>query len=395
MKIFHCDHCGQLVFFENTRCVNCDRLLAYLPDINEVCSLEPVQDNLWQSVAVGAQSGPYRLCVNYIERNVCNWAMPASDPHERCLSCRLTRVTPDLSVPGNDVAWYRLEVAKRRLVFTLRALQLPLVDRSEDPEAGLAFDFLADSTANGNAPVLTGHAAGVITIHVAEADDAERERRRLQLHEPYRTLLGHFRHEIGHYYWDRLIRKTKRLEAFRNMFGDERMDYAESLQRHYSSGPAADWQQQFVSAYATAHPWEDWAETWAHYLHVSDTLDTAAACGLSITPRRSDEPSLLQIPSGTPAATSFERLIDSWFPLTYVLNNLNRGLGLPDGYPFVLSPATIDKLRFVHETISDAARRRQRTRTRKGDTTSLSRGDGSPHDDRGDASPVVERRIRT
>ena len=356
MRIFHCDHCDQLVFFENTHCVSCDRLLAYLPDAGEVCSLEPTGDGLWQARAEAATAGTYRLCVNYSQRNICNWALPASDPHDRCLSCRLTRVAPNLEVPGNDAAWYRLEVAKRRLVVSLLSLRLPVVERTADPDAGLAFDFLDDS-ANPNGPVLTGHAGGVITIHVAEADDAERERRRLELHEPYRTLLGHFRHEIGHYYWDRLIRYTPRLEAFRQTFGDERDDYGEALKRHYASGPPADWQQRFVTAYSSAHPWEDWAETWAHYLHFTDTLETAAACGLSIRPRRRDEPSVARIPAtaGAPEAP-FERLIDSWFPLTYVLNNLNRGLGLPDGYPFVLSPNAVDKLRFVHDTIAGADR---------------------------------------
>ena len=200
--------------------------------------------------------------------------------------------------------------------------------------------------------MLTGHANGVITINVAEADDAEREKRRHDLGEPYRTLLGHMRHEVGHYYWDRLIARTDRLDAFRALFGDEREDYGQALQRHYAQGPPADWQTRFISAYASAHAWEDWAETWAHYLHMTDTLETAAACGVSIRPRRADEPSMAKVPTsaGTPSG-SFDRLIDSWYPLTYVLNNLNRGLGLPDGYPFVLSPPVVDKLRFVHDTV--------------------------------------------
>jgi hypothetical protein len=361
MKIFHCDHCGQLVFFENTRCVSCDRLLAYLPDVGEMCSLEPTGDGLWRALASGARVGPYRLCANYTAHNICNWGLPASEPHDRCRACRLTRVIPDLTIAGNEAAWYRLEVAKRRMVYTLLAFHLPIVSKYDDPDAGLAFDFLSDAVAGGTEPVLTGHKAGVITINVAETDDAERERRRQTLHEPYRTLLGHFRHEIGHYYWDRLVGTTRRLDAFRATFGDERSDYAQALQNHYASGPPADWQQRFVTPYASSHPWEDWAETWAHYIHVMDTLETAAACGLSIRPRRSDEPSLPHIPpAGCVPAGSFDELIESWFPLTYVLNNLNRGLGLPDGYPFVLSSNAIDKMRFVHDTIASASQRRER-----------------------------------
>ena len=353
MKVFHCDHCQQLVFFENSQCVNCAHVLAYLPDLEVVGSLDPAGEHLWQSPLPQAKGRLYRLCDNYSKENVCNWALPADAPDSLCQACRLTQVIPDLSQPRYKEAWYKLEVAKRRLVYSLLRLGCPVQSKIDDPEHGLAYQFLADLDAPGTDPVLTGHANGVITLNVAEADDVERERLRLQLHEPYRTLLGHFRHEVGHYYWDLLIKDSPRLETFRALFGDERQDYAQALQDHYNQGPPQDWQQQFVSAYASAHPWEDWAETWAHYLHMTDTLETAAACGLSLRPRRSDEPTLTTAP--TPDSLSFrpfEQLIDNWFPLTYVLNNLNRGLGLPDGYPFVLSTPAIDKLRFVHDTIS-------------------------------------------
>jgi hypothetical protein len=217
----------------------------------------------------------------------------------------------------------------------------------------VVFEFMADISLPGAEPVLTGHNDGVITLNVAEADDSERERRRTQLHEPYRTLLGHFRHEIGHYYWDRLVADSGDLNGFRNLFGDERQDYGEALKRHYSNGAPADWQQRFVSTYASSHPWEDWAETWAHYLHMTDSLETAAVCGLSLKPRRSDEPSLKTANMNAPG-DSFAKMVDAWFPLTYVLNNLNRGLGLADGYPFVLSTPALEKLRFVHGVVEAA-----------------------------------------
>ena len=355
MKVFHCSHCQQLLFYENIRCVNCGHDLAFLPDLAVMGALEPAGDGLWRSSAPGAEGRTYRLCGNYRDRNVCNWAVPAADPNPLCRSCRLTRVIPDLSRPGHLEAWYRLEVAKRRLVYTLLGLNLPLANKLDDPEHGLAFEFLADPDDPAAPRVMTGHDSGLITINVAEVDDAERERRRLALHEPYRTLLGHFRHEIGHYYWDRLVRDSERLEDFRGLFGDESQDYNQALQRHYREGPRADWPEQFVSAYASTHPSEDWAETWAHYLHMADTLETAVACGLSLRPRRKDEPALKPdlVLHGT-RPESFDEMIDRWFPLTYVLNNLNRGLGLPDGYPFILCPPAVEKLRFVHERIAAA-----------------------------------------
>jgi hypothetical protein len=118
----------------------------------------------------------------------------------------------------------------------------------------------------------------------------------------------------------------------------------------------ADWQNNFVSAYAGVHPWEDWAETWAHYLHITDALETVAANGLWLQPERRDEPALkpgAALRDGRPV--SFDHLMDNWFPLTYVVNNLNRGLGMPDGYPFILAPPAVAKLRFVNDTIAAIA----------------------------------------
>jgi hypothetical protein len=357
VKVFHCDHCGQLVFFENVACVTCGRRLAWLPELSLVGSLDEAGDGVWRSPLPAAQGRTWRLCRNYTEESVCNWAVAADAEQPLCEACRLTTVIPDLSAPGRREAWYRLEAAKRRLIYTLLALGLPVRNRIDDPAEGLAFEFKADPEPSEAAPVLTGHANGVITINIAEADDAERERRKRALHEPYRTLLGHVRHESGHYYWDRLIAGSPRLEAFRAAFGDERADYRQALQSHYDRGPAPDWPQRFISAYASVHPWEDWAETWAHYLHMVDTLDTATACGLSLRPLRRDEPSLPRLATETVLVpdTPFDRLIDAWFPLTYVLNNLNRGMGLADGYPFVLPQPAIDKLRFVHDAIADRA----------------------------------------
>src|SRR5688572_23091825 len=361
MKVFHCDHCRQMVFFENTHCVSCGHLLAFLPDLMLVGSLDPAGQGgssagaaaeRWTSPLPAAAGRSYRLCANYRDAQVCNWAVDAEDANPLCDSCRLTRVIPDQSVEGYQAAWFRLESAKRRLLYTLRTLGLP-VDAGRNGETVLAFQFLSDRDRQGP-PALTGHADGVITINVAEAYDAERERRRHALGEPYRTLLGHMRHEVGHYYWARLVAADgATLARFRTQFGDEREDYAAALSRHYASGAPADWPDRFVSAYASSHPWEDWAETWAHYLHMIDTLETVSTSGVSMRPQRRDEPSLERIPAdAVRPAGSFERLLDGWFTVTYLLNNLNRGLGLPDAYPFVLPVAAVEKLRFVHEVVA-------------------------------------------
>jgi hypothetical protein len=355
MKVFHCDHCDQLVFFENVLCVRCERPLAYLPDLGVTGSLDATEDGLWRSPLARAGGKTYRLCRNYTEHNVCNWAVSAEDDSPYCRSCRLTRVIPNLDAPGNKEAWYKLEVAKRRLLYTLLSLGLPIVSKQEQPETGLAFEFLADPPDTEAPVVLTGHDNGLITLNIAEADDAERERRRVQMREPYRTLLGHFRHEIGHYYWDVLVKDGPHLDRFRELFGDERADYGEALKRYYDAGAPPDWQERFISAYATAHAWEDWAETWAHYLHMTDTLETAVGCGLSVKPRRIGEPAMSPKKELVRTPSAFDTWLADWYTLTYVLNNLNRGMGLPDGYPFVISAPATEKLRFVHAVVAARA----------------------------------------
>ena len=234
---------------------------------------------------------------------------------------------------------------------------LAVKSKAEDPDEWTGVPILFGRGHRGRQPTLTGHDAGLITVNIAEADDSERERRRVQLHEPYRTLLGHFRHEIGHYYWDRLIRDSAQLEAFRALFGDERARLCAGAEAvimptaaHRRTGSSTS-----SAPMRPAHPWEDWAETWAHYLHITDTLETAAACGLSLRPRNHNEPALDHIALQTAdRSVAFDQLIADWFPVTYVLNNLNRGMGLPDAYPFVLSPAAIEKFRFVHDVIAAA-----------------------------------------
>jgi hypothetical protein len=352
MKLFQCQHCRALLYFENTRCESCGRSLGFLPSKEVLTALEP-SDNVWRALA--EPRGRYRYCAN-AEHGVCNWLVPADQAELYCAACRHNRMIPDLSMQNNAEHWQKVERAKHRLFYTLLKLRLPLATKTEDP-SGLAFDFIADQTAvPGHIPVMTGHEDGLITINLAEADDVERERRRSQMGEPYRTLLGHFRHEIAHYYWDRLIANTANLESFRSVFGDERNDYGAALQQHYANGSPPDWPQHFVSSYASSHPWEDFAETWAHYFHMVDTLETAGAYGLSVNTTLPKAGGKLSAKIDfDPHRAPMERLVEAWLPLTFAVNSINRSMGLQDLYPFVLTPEVVVKLSYVHTCIHSQA----------------------------------------
>ncbi|MEJ2090335.1 MAG: putative zinc-binding peptidase, partial [Gammaproteobacteria bacterium] len=291
MKLFECQHCGQLLYFENTRCERCDHRLGYLYDRSMLSALTAEGGDRWRALAAAGEA--FRFCSNAVH-DACNWLVPAERPDVFCRACRLNRTIPDLGVAGNQLLWQRLESAKHQLVYGLLRLGLPVVSRFDDADRGLAFDFLAGSGAmfQEGPQVVTGHAQGLITIDIAEADDVERERHRRDMAEPYRTLLGHFRHEIGHHYWQQLVRDGVWHGAFREMFGDESRDYGAALEAHYANGPRPGWQEHYVSGYAGAHPWEDFAETWAHYLHIVDTLETADAYGLRIHPKVGRKPVL-------------------------------------------------------------------------------------------------------
>jgi hypothetical protein len=346
MKLFSCQGCGNLLYFENIRCESCGRTLGYLPDLTEISALEPKENGGWTALA--AQGVPYRFCRNF-EQGVCNWMLPADSHEEFCAACRHNRTIPDLSVPGNDQLWGKMEIAKHRLFYSLLRLGLPLESRADDPEHGLVFDFLQDPPDSHAHGVMTGHDNGLITLAVREADDATRERVRGEMGEPYRTLLGHFRHESGHYFWDRLVATEQGwLDAFRALFGDDRQDYALALRKHYDEGAPADWANSFVSIYATTHPWEDFAETWAHYLHIVDTLETAGAFGLKVKPRRARGALAAEISFDPYRAPRMDTLIDAWLPIEFATNSLNRSMGQLDLYPFVLSPKVIEKLAFIH-----------------------------------------------
>ena len=294
--------CGAPLYFDARSCVACERHVAYDPQADAF---------------VAAPAPLAQLCHNGTEHGVCNWTRDAE--HVFCVACQLNRTIPNLGSPQNLRRWHRMEDAKRRLVYTLRALGLPLANGHQQPGHGLLFDFLEDAT--------TGFADGVVTVNIEEADDDAREAQRVALNETYRTLLGHLRHESGHYYLARWRAQTG--GSATSLFGDFESDYAAAIAAHYADGPQHDWRAEYISAYASAHPLEDWAETWSHYLHIYDVLETAHAHGLN--------------DSDPAAMTQVERLAQ-WARVSVVLNELNRSAGVRDAYPFVVTAPVAQKL---------------------------------------------------
>lgn len=341
MRAFSCPHCDQLVFFENSVCVRCGTALGFDPETREITQV----------------GGGHVPCAN-LNLASCNWLLTADEVAANgglCRCCVLTRTRPANDDLAGLAAFRDAEEAKRRLVFQLLELGLPVEPHDEATGRGLAFDLL--STRHG--PVTTGHEDGVVTLDLSESDDAHRTQVRLELGEVYRTMLGHFRHEVGHYYETVLIDDAGRNDEARLLFGDERADYGEAIDRHYAQGPPAGWEARYVSAYATMHPFEDWAETFAHVLHILDTIQTAAAFGMKVdggagrSTVLSAEPEIADAFAGEP--DSFDIVMNEWLPLTYALNAVNRSMGRGDLYPFVLSPDVIAKLAFVHDAIVTTA----------------------------------------
>ena len=349
MKNFHCGRCGGQIFFDSVTCVRCGAMLGYLPLECTMAGFEPAAEgNHWQRVGGEAAGRLYKQCANYGQHGVCNCVLDAEDQEELCPCCRLTAIIPSLVSEQNLAYWHSLEAAKRWLLYSLQSMRLDPFRAQADGSPEMRFQFMESGLADGE--ITTGHYDGLITINLAEADPVERERHKEDMGEPYRTLLGHFRHESGHFYFQKLIAESNWLEGFRECFGDERADYGASLERYYAEKRFNLKDDSFVTTYAGSHPWEDWAETWAHYLHVVDTMETAYACGLGLKPRHAEEPTLSPSPN-TLLSGAFGRIGGDWLALSYVLNNLNRSMGLPDAYPFTLSETVLEKLAFVHRVV--------------------------------------------
>lgn len=369
MRAFSCGVCGNLLVAENSVCVSCGAAQGFSPSVMRFLPVDVASGAASGAApggASGTASGGAVQCANLAAAG-CNWLVDDGRTGRLCVSCRLTRTRPNDEDAAAVAVWASTESAKRRLVYQLLDLGLPVVPLSDDAR-GLAFDLLSSA----RSPVVTGHANGVVTIDLAEGHDAHREAMRVQMGEPYRTMLGHLRHEVGHYYWQVLVRgnglvggdglvggqgpssESPALQRFRHVFGDERADYRQALRRHYATGPPRGWAAGHVSAYATAHPWEDWAETFAHYLHIRDTLQSAAAYGMVVT--GPDEPGpgvdLVALPLEDAAAgDTIGSIVGTWLPLTYALNAVNRSMGKGDLYPFVLTPPVISKLGVVHDLV--------------------------------------------
>ncbi|MFN8071301.1 MAG: putative zinc-binding metallopeptidase [Mycobacterium sp.] len=340
MRDFLCPNCGQHLAFENSVCLSCGSAVGFSSDAMAFLVIDS-DGGGGRSGAVDADA--YQLCAN-LHVAECNWLVEVRPVRLLCTSCELTRTRPADDDVAALAAFAEAERAKRRLIAELHELGLPVVGRDRDPDYGLAFDLLS-STGH---PVVTGHDDGIITVDLAEGDDVHREQMRVTMDEPYRTLLGHFRHEVGHYYFFRLVEGRPEYEdAFGRLFGDPDADYQEALDRHYQQGPPAGWEERFVSGYATMHAAEDWAETFAHYLHIRSTLDTAAAYGLA--------PATGTYQRKVLGPSAFDTIIAMWLPLAWSLNMVNRSMGKPDLYPFVLPGAVLEKMRLVHRVLDETA----------------------------------------
>ena len=332
VKFFSC-RCGGRVFFDDYWCTACGVDLGYAPGPGRFLARDP-------GAAVpflDADGSAWKACRNRALYNACNWLLPDAAPAVFCQACALNSVVPNLSLEHNVRLWRRVEHAKRRLVYSLLQLGLPLEAAAGRPP--LRFEFLEDQRSNpevAESLVMTGHRAGIITINLLEADDVARHAVREQMSERYRTLLGHFRHESGHYYERLLVPDGAPREEFRALFGDERADYQAALAHHHEAGPAPDWSARCVSPYASSHPMEDWAECWSHYLHITDGMETARATGFV----------------ADPPATEWEREVSAWISVSVRINELARGLGVDDPYPFVLNSPVQAKLAFIHQRLA-------------------------------------------
>lgn len=376
MKTFKCS-CKdqQILFFEDSHCVACERTVG-LDDWFEKVEPYDLDEASGQYFKAAQPTIRYQKCDNHADFKTCNgmvnmntFVASKNQGEVLCFACRFNEIIPDLSIVEHIPLWKKMETAKRRALYTLKALSLPLRNIEQDPEGGLSFDFTTDRDVNdhfvsklkGQKPVFTGHASGHITINLAEANDVARSHTKLAMGERYRTLLGHFRHELGHYYFDKLIAGSpEKHTSCKKYFGDDELSYKKALDKHYKKGAPKNWRESFISEYATMHPYEDWAETWAHYMHIIDTLETAKH--FSITGSTSgnsadtEEVEDLNLPQGAyffSGQTSIDSILDTWADFSIILNSLNRSMGMNDAYPFVLTPAVRTKLSFIHHAIHD------------------------------------------
>ena len=354
MAPYACPNCGRPTHFEVRVCPDCAFTLGYDPQSDAFLFLGD-DATTWRDANGAAHD--VVVCENNNAYAVCNWLVGRADPIQRCRACRHNNTIPDLTAPTVPERWGKIEAAKRRLFHTLLRMNLPIETQAEVKGGGrfpgLAFDFLYDPIGEqtGTVQITTGHEAGLVTLNLLEADDVQREKMRTGLGEPYRTLLGHFRHEVGHFYWSRLIEGTAEVEQFRAVFGDERISYEEAMQQHYGQ-PGGGWTTDYVSSYATMHPWEDFAETFAHLMHIIDALATIEGFGMRMAKWRGDA-SEAEV-DFDPYRADTARLIGEWIPFSFAENVINRSMGQPDLYPFHLSDTIVAKLDYINRLLQRA-----------------------------------------
>ena len=328
---FTCPCCGAEIFFDSRSCGSCKSLLAFDP---RTLKFEQLQKTS-ASGTLAASNG--NLCQNGTNYGVCNWLAESGAQEGLCYGCQFNRTIPNLSRGENLERWQTIEAGKKRLLFSIIRLGLPLNNGWEHPNRGLLFDFLEDTRSSPSAESFfetTGFLDGVITLNVLEADPALRFVEQKAANEVYRTVLGHLRHEIGHYFFTSFCEEEGLKKRFEALFGDIASDYSSALDHFYAHGPKERWEDDHITPYASAHPSEDWAETWGHYLHIHDTLETAASFGLI---------------DAQPQLLGFDQRIDRWRALSVGVNELNRSMGLADAYPFVINPKVEEKLGFAAE----------------------------------------------
>jgi hypothetical protein len=373
MKTFKCDcENNQILFFESSTCIACERVVGVDDNFDKVETYN-LDKKSGYYFKTNQSEVHYQKCDNNANYHICNGMVnmntfePVPNKDEvLCFACRFNETIPDLSIAEHIPLWKKMEIAKRRAIYTLKALSLPLQNIRQNPKSGLSFDFTTDrdvsdhfvSKLDDQETVFTGHDNGHITINLAEADEVARSNIKHVLKEHYRTLLGHFRHELGHYYFEKLIAKSKKKHQLcKKYFGDDELDYQEALKKHYEKGAPKDWKDNFISEYATMHPYEDWAETWAHYMHIMDTLETAK--NFNITGSIGDSSDSgnvgdLKLPQSSyffSSQTSITSILDTWMDFSVILNSLNRSMGMNDAYPFVLTQSVRTKLSFIHHAI--------------------------------------------
>jgi hypothetical protein len=328
--------CNRWLFFGNTACLGCDRSVGRCCACRAMASFSPASTSeLFSCDNCHAEVQP---CAN---RNlgICNCFANQTDStgNVLCTYCEFTRVVPPHDSPDKFSRWRELESAKRRLLIQLSGLEFPPFASKFVPTCPLVFEFKEDTVLPDGSieAVFTGHENGVITINAHEADSVRREQSRVAFNEPQRTLIGHMRHEYGHFLDLCCIQGDLLRAKYVELFGDPAtVDYAEAKTRYYAQGPTGNWPESYVSAYASMHPWEDFAETVNVYLDLMALAETA----------RDQLGSNIDTSANGCVATFISELLD----LAITVSEFNFDMGLNALLPERFNDEVVCKLSYVH-----------------------------------------------